>query len=155
MNASDHPPSRFSVRWRWTAAFVAIACAFAWFRHIQEPYRETQKLHNLIQSLGSRCPPDMKQTQWEVAVDWTNNLNGNSLVWGFKDGAAIKKHRQEIEARLQGHVNMDTIIWIWDRYAVLCPAGSRYQQWRQVMLDKIAKAGSSPSGRSAALLLGE
>ncbi|TWT78594.1 hypothetical protein [Neorhodopirellula pilleata] len=143
MDAREPTASRRR-RWlRWVIAVAAITCGIVWFRHVQEPYRETQKLHNLIQSLASRCPPDMEQTQWKIAVDWTNNLNGNSLVWGFKDGAAIRKHRQEIEARLQREVDMDTINWIWDRYAELCPAGSRYQQWRQVMLDEIAKISRS------------
>ena len=132
------------MRWfRWVIAVAAIACSLAWFRHVQEPYRETQKLHNLIQSLASRCPPDMDKTQWNVAVDWTNNLNGNTLVWGFNDGSAIRKHRQQIETRLQGEVDMGTIVWIWDRYAELCPAGLKYQEWRQVMLDEIAKTGQS------------
>ncbi|MEZ6043582.1 MAG: hypothetical protein R3C20_24050 [Planctomycetaceae bacterium] len=82
----------------------------------------------------------MEPSQWKVAVDWTNNLNSNSLVWGFKDGAAIRRHRKQIEERIQRKVDMDTITWIWDQYAELCPAGARYQQWRQVMLDEIAEA---------------
>jgi len=123
------------------AGVLLITCAGLWFRRIQEPYRETQKLHELIQSLANRRPDQLTQRQWQTAVDWTNNLNGNSLVWEFKDGPAIRTLRQQLETKLEGEVNMDTIIWIWDRYAELCPAGARYQKWRKVMLDEIDNGG--------------
>jgi hypothetical protein len=121
---------------------VIVTCTFS-YRQTTAPYREAEKIHVQILSLADRRPAEMTQSQWDSAVSWTNNLHANSLVWGFKNAAPIRSLRLQIESRLDGPVTMDTIIWIWDQYAELCPLGARYQKWRKVMLEEIERGGRS------------
>lgn len=131
---------------RWWIAILAISVAIMgtlWYRHATEPYREAARIRELIYSLMDRRPNDMTVRQWDSAVSYTNNLHANSLVWGFKNAPAIRHFRLRFESKLDGEVTMDTIIWIWDQYAELCPNGARYQQWRKVMLDEISSGGGT------------
>lgn len=122
---------------------LVIAAGFAWYRDITEPYREAEKMRVLILSLADRRPASLSPKQWESAVAWTNNLHCNSLVWGFTNAPAIRDLRVRMESQLDREVTMDTIIWIWDQYAKLCPLGASYQKWRKVMLDEIDSGGGN------------
>ena len=85
----------------------------------------------------------MTAKQWETAVAWTINLHGNSLLQFQASLSDITEFRMELTDRLRGPVDMSTIEWIWDRFAALCPAGARYQRFRQIMLDEIARGGGN------------
>ena len=140
-------------RWWLISLFIAVTVSsILWYRHTVAPYREAAKIGVQIRSLEKRCPADMTQTQWDSAVAWTNSLHANSLVWGFKNAPAIRSLRLRIEKKLNGTVTMDTIIWIWDQYAELCPHGARYQQWRKVMLEEIERGGRSEACSDSALM---
>ena len=133
-------PKRFSI----TLLVIAVSVAVAlWHRQATEPHREAAKIRGLILSMASRRPDNLTSKQWESAVAWTNNLHCNSLVWGFNDGPAIRNLRLRLEAKLDSPVTIDTIKWIWDQYAELCPLGAKYQQWRKVMLDEIDNGGGN------------
>ena len=131
-------------RW-WIALLVAAVpiVAVLWYRQTTEPYREAERIRVLVISLTGRRPENLTSKQWQSAVAWTNNLHCNSLVWGFNDGPAIRDFRLRLEAKLESSVTMDTIEWIWDEYAALCPLGARYQRWRKVMLDEIGNGGGN------------
>lgn len=123
---------------------VAVPVVVAlWFRQATEPYREAEKIHVLIMTLTNRRPENVTAKQWQSAVEWTNNLHCNGLVWDFKNGPAIRALRLSFERKLESPVTMEAITWLWDQYAMLCPLGARYQQWRKVMLDEIDSAASN------------
>lgn len=136
------PARPHRMRWRPIGLLIAVivSCTL-WYRHATAPYREAEKIHVHILSLADRRPAEMTQSQWDSAVSWTNNLHANSLVWGYRNAPAIRSLRLQISSRLDGPVTMDTIIWIWDQYAELCPLGARYQTWRKVMLEEIERGG--------------
>ena len=126
---------------------VPVVVAF-WYRQATEPYREAERIRVLIKSLNDRRPENLTSKQWQSAIEWTNNLHCNSLVWGFKNGPAIRDLRLRLETKLESPVTMDTITWVWDQYAVLCPLGARYQQWRKVMLEEIDRGGGGWAQRN-------
>jgi len=148
MSFDAHPDSHAARPKRYWLAILAMSVAIIgtlWYRHATEPYREAARIRELIYSLVARRPENMTVRQWDSAVAWTNNLHANSLVWGFKNAPAIRNLRLQFESKLDGEVTMGTIIWIWDQYAVLCPLGARYQQWRKIMLDEISSGGGTGS----------
>ena len=129
--------------WITLLVIAAPVVAALWYRQATEPYREAENIRVLVVSLTGRCPDNLTSKQWQSAVAWTNNLHCNSLVWGFNDGPAIRDLRLRLEAKLESPVTMDTTEWIWDQYAVLCPLGAQYQQWRKVMLEEIDSGGGN------------
>jgi hypothetical protein len=99
----------------------------------------------VIWQLADHRPADMTRKQWESAVSWTNNLDGNSLTF-LAPAESLRKLRLEIKSRLDDTdrpVDMETIHWIWDSYARLCPAGERYQRFRKQMTDEIESGGGN------------
>jgi hypothetical protein len=129
----------------WISALIVAASVMValWYRQATEPSREAAKLHALILSLAVRRPNNLTSKQWESAIAWTNNLHSNSLPFEFTDGPAIRSLRLQLEAKLESPVTIETINWIWDQYAELCPLGARYQPWRKVMLDEIEIGGGN------------
>ena len=119
-----------------------IAIAIWWCNQPSESFRESVRLSDVIESLAKRRPPDMEPSQWERAVGWTINLDGNSLTH-LADATAIRSLREQLERKLESDVDMETIGWIWDSYAELCTSGKRYQRFRQRMLDEIAEGGGN------------
>jgi hypothetical protein len=118
--------------------FSIVMSCYAWFQHTQvEPYRVSQQIEARICSLASKCPPSLRKDQWEIAVEWTGLLAGNSLPWGEADLDDLRRFQRELEEKAKGDVDMTTIFWIWDRHAQLTPSGKRYQRFRQQMLDEM------------------
>ncbi|MCA8988852.1 MAG: hypothetical protein KDA78_14480 [Planctomycetaceae bacterium] len=136
-NSKTVESNRWIFRLILLALIIATGGGIAWFRHIQQPYREAAELRTLIESLAGRKPDNLNTRQWESAVDWTRALHGNTLVWDFRDGKAIRELRLEVEEKLREPADLDTILWIWDRYSHLCRLGSEYQKWRPIMLDEV------------------
>lgn len=142
--SKGHHGFRFGIR----SMFVAITllavffASYGWFdRRILEPRRQSEAVQRHIESLAGRCPRDMSPRQWANAVGWTLNLHGNSLIMFQADGTKIRKFDERLAKKLAGEVNMDTIHWIWDEYAEICPGGANYQRFRSQMDDEIEHGG--------------
>lgn len=115
-----------------------VMSRYAWFQHTQvEPHRVSRQIEATIDSLTPRCPPSVRKDQWEIAIWWTSNLAGNSLLKEEGDLDDLRRFQRELEEKAKGDVDMTTISWIWDRHAQLTPAGKRYQRFRQQMLDEM------------------
>lgn len=138
----------WSHRWRWCGILAAIAICVAtcivislwvWIDHtIGKPRRLVSQIHVSIESLASKCPPDMTKEQWEVAVFWTNNLPGNCLLSGRVNLDDLRTFQRELEEKVQGKADMKLISWIWDEHARLTPAGQWYKQnFQRIMLDEM------------------
>jgi hypothetical protein len=129
--------------WRWcgviAAVVICIVIAFgAWLDHtFGEPRRISDQIGDTIASLAKKCPPDMTQDQWNVAVSWTNNLPGNSLLL-YANLDDLRTFQRELEKKVQGKADMKLISWIWDEHARLTPAGQWYKQnFQRIMLDEM------------------
>ena len=129
--------------WRREVTCVTLVVALAgngifWFQRWREPFRESERIRNLIRSLESRHPSEVASGQWECAVGWTCNLHANSLDAYEADSASLRKFREELSRKLDRPVSMETIHWIWDSYAMLCRGGANFQRYRSFMMDEIA-----------------
>ncbi len=122
---------------------AVIFAGYGYFdRRVLEPSRQAQAVQTHIMSLITRRPEDMTPLQWESAVGWTINLHANSLIFWQADGMRIHEFEQQFAQKLAGDVNMDTIHWIWDEYAAICPGGASYQRYRSQMLGDIQHRGN-------------
>jgi hypothetical protein len=130
------------------AVTACIAISFyVWFVHTKvEPYRAADQIYATIKSLASKCPATMRKEQWEVAMFWTANLAGNSLLPSQANLNDLRRFQHELEEKAKGDVDMALIFWIWDKHAELTPAGRSYQRFRKTMLDEM-RWDEYPSGR--------
>ena len=151
MTSSDAiPPSRYSVRFGMRSLLILfglLALLFAgygWvYRKVVAPRRHVDAIEVHLRTLVNRRPDDMSAAQWESAVGWTMNLHGNSLYAFQSDVPTLRAFEERLANRLAGDVDMDTIHWIWDEYADLCPGGERYQRLRPLMVEEVEKSGGN------------
>lgn len=135
---------RFGVRslFAATALLSVLFAAFGWYyRAILGPRLHANEVEELIRSLETRRPADMTRAQWDEAVWWTDCLHGNSLLSLEADVPTIDAFEDRLRDKLAGDVDMQTIHWIWDEYAHLCPGGAHYQRFKVQMLEDINSAG--------------
>ncbi|MBC7818316.1 MAG: hypothetical protein IAG10_15630 [Planctomycetaceae bacterium] len=119
-----------------------LVAACGWFdRKFLAPRRHDKAVEQLIGSLAQRRPPDVTRGQWASAVAWTWNLHGNSLLFIEADAPTIAAFEQRLRDRLAGKVDMETIDWIWNEYARLCPHGASFQRFKQRMQEEIETVG--------------
>jgi hypothetical protein len=128
--------------WRWcgimAVVVICIVIAFvAWVEHtIGKPRRIRDQMQATIASLEKKCPPDMTQREWDVAISWTLQLTGNTMLPGWADLDDMRRLDRELEERAKGKVDMDLVLWIWDEVAKIDPTGPRYKRKFQfVMLE--------------------
>lgn len=144
VDPQSKPNFRFSMR-SLLATILALSFLFAgvaWIYHtIVAPHRRADAVEELLRSLVSRRPSDMSRGQWGSAVAWTLNLHSNSLLMFEADGPTIGAFEDQLQAKLAGDVDMQTIHWIWDEYANLCPHGASYQRFKPQMMEEIASIG--------------
>ena len=141
---NEHQVVRFGTRSMFVtlAVLAVIFAGYGYFdRRFLEPSRQAQAVNTHIMSLITRRPKDMTPRQWESAVAWTLNLHSNSLAFSQADGRRIYAFEQRFAQRLVENVDMDTIHWIWDEYATICPGGASYQRFRSDMLDEVQRGG--------------
>jgi hypothetical protein len=60
----------------------------------------------------------------------------------------MRRFQSELDEKVNGDVDMTTILWIWDRYTTLTPAGGEYQRFRRVMLDEVEQVGPNDNPRN-------
>jgi len=145
-NATPTPQRRIRFSARSFLAAVAVLAvllsAYGWFhRKFVVTRRHSDAVQRLIESLVDRRPSDITRGQWGSAVAWTLNLHGNSLLMFEADGPSIKAFEERLKQKLEGDVGMETIHWIWNEYADICPHGASYQRFKVQMQDEIDNVG--------------
>jgi hypothetical protein len=94
-------------------------------------------------------PAGLDDGEWAAAVRWTDNLHGNSMLQFHATLSDLKQLEADIASRQKSDVDMETIEWIWDRYAELTPSGQRYnERFRSTMYEHMesARANGDPYG---------
>ena len=124
---------------------VTVCCLvmsyLGWWYRTNVDLRDTaDQIRASVLSLANKRPRTMTRGQWGCAVAWTNNLVCNSLLFEGKLDD-LRRFKRELAEKTKGAVDMETILWIWDQHSRLTPAGRKYQRFREVMLDEIAKVG--------------
>ncbi|MDM4016811.1 hypothetical protein [Roseiconus lacunae] len=140
-------PMQFSLRKLLITTALAATCfalIVAWHHSIMGRVRYARRLESHIESLRGRRPSQLTISQWDCMVDWTRNLHGNSLIAFQTSTPQLAKFEARVAARLAGNVDANTIEWLWDEYAGVCPGGQNYQRFRLMVNDSLA-ALNSPS----------
>jgi hypothetical protein len=146
INHLDEPkPARIAL---WSgllvlALILVLVTLAGWYYVRQQPFRWSRVIDAHLDSLVSRRPAEMSPRQWESAVAWTGNLHANSLVAHQADGPTVAALERRIREKLAGKVDLQTIHWIWDEYARVCPGGASYQRFRPLMMEEIEAGGAS------------
>ncbi len=119
---------------------MILAAGVAFYRSFIEPRRISDEIQSHLRTLATRRPQSMTPHQWEAAVAWTSNLHGNSSYsfLGDPNIPAMRAFERRLAQKLEGHVDMQTIDWIWDEYAELCECGADYQKFRPQMYEEIS-----------------
>lgn len=105
--------------------------------------RASDSLRQRIAMLVLATPSEPSDNEWAAAVQWTaGNLHSNSLVAFEASLTEIVQLESDLVERMQSEVGMDTIDWLWDRYAELTDHGHRYRaKFRVAMLESMEDAG--------------
>ena len=147
---SDKSNRRSAIRFGIRSLFLVLTvlavlfAAYGWlYRQIIEPRQQANAIEKQLEALAGRRPKGLTPRQWESAVAWTCNLHGNSLLKYQADGPTIRGFEKRLARKLAGNVNLETIHWIWDEYAAICPGGKNYQRFRAVMVDEIEQGGAN------------
>jgi hypothetical protein len=125
-----------------TIVILAIICIIVfigfWFEYtIFKPRRIAEHIDKSIESLYKKCPPDMKDVEWESAVVWTGHISANSWLMNA-DLNDLQHFQNELDERILMKVDMNLIFWIWDEIAKMTPSGQRYKQkYQNIMLNEM------------------
>lgn len=123
---------RFSLRKLFAATLVfslLFAMALAAKRSIIGRSRVSRRIEAQLESMASAKPADFNAKQWQVMVDWTRNLHGNSLLAFQTSLSEITAFESRLNERLDGTVDASTIEWIWDKYDRVFDGGHQYQRF--------------------------
>jgi hypothetical protein len=155
----------------WNKITILVICAimcitlllWLWYDYkIAKPYKESnQIMSNIIDNIDSlkyEYPPDITHEEWNVAVYYTHQLAGGSLLALHANLNDLRRFQRELDERVKGKVDMNLIFWIWDEIPKLTLHGKIYKQEHQkFMLDEMQKAseGKSETGRNGGNTPGE
>jgi hypothetical protein len=134
----------------WLLVIVVVG-TFFWFETL-EPLRRHRQFCEIVQaeflSLAKKRPPNVDRHQWEGVVAHTLNALANCFTFARNiPRAAMDGFETELHRRLQGHVDLSTIDWVWDEVVTLTPYGKQYSDnWRptsEFWLAEFAKGNAS------------
>ncbi|QDV23097.1 hypothetical protein [Aureliella helgolandensis] len=81
----------------------------------------------LIESLRSKCPPDVSAQKWDSAINWTRTAYDN--VFFSVDSVAtdeVAKFTSEASKKFAKEVGIETLDWVWERLAQTGLRGKNY-----------------------------
>ena len=110
-----------------------------WYRAIE--YR--------ILCLAERRPENVNPKQWAACLNWTWNLHDN---WGpdsYFDARSRETFLAEFDKKLKGQVDLSTIDWIWDQYALHTKGGRSWSDhYRPTTADRLKEATADQYGEN-------
>lgn len=109
---------------------AAVACVTPIL--IQESRRqmyinETENVRQLLQQMRTRRPDEVPEKQWNQAVEWAEIVTSNvACVDYFFPLEDLKPFRVELEQKMKGPVDLNTIDWIWTDLKSGNSSGAKY-----------------------------
>lgn len=85
------------------------------------------KLRGVFEELRERCPPRVNAKAWDEAINWIIIASANICTSPDRvSNAEMAALRADIDERLEGPVDLETLFWIWDRLGRTGPEGKLY-----------------------------
>jgi hypothetical protein len=107
---------------------AVILCWCAWQVWTLHRYgSRSRAIREAINSLRHRRPVNISERAWEEGVGWTITAHVNvCLSPGHTSYEAMDRYGRDLDEKLNGAVDADTLDWIWDRLAETGPHGKSY-----------------------------
>lgn len=109
-------------------AACVVPLALRVFRHVAYA-QDRRAAQDMVNQLRHLRPPDVDAETWEMASGWAITAYCN--VCFSPDHVPhdeLRRFRAELEAKLQGPVDLATIDWVWERLGQTGPSGLSYKQ---------------------------
>jgi hypothetical protein len=99
--------------------------------------RVHQDIDDTIRYLEPSEPSTVDPTVWENARGATITAYANvCFSTGHVSMAEMYRLRRDLDAKLKGQVDLDTLIWIWERLGKTGPHGESYARRHRPLLDQ-------------------
>ncbi len=128
------------------ALFGTLGFAFWFFgiRPHEEGMRTGKQIERAILKLSTKCPADVSRERWAHCIAWTWQLHTNYGPYSYWDRDERQRFIEELEQRVNGHVDMATIDWIWDQYVESTTGGRDYDGYRPTVPERLEEVDSHP-----------
>lgn len=86
------------------------------------------EMQTTLRNLRPSRPP-VSQATWNCAHGWVTNAYGNVIVvQGVPTTAEMYRLRDDLETKLKGSHDLNTLKWLWNRLGETSPHGKRYTE---------------------------
>jgi hypothetical protein len=129
----------------WFAALAIVAAVLAWGAAKVIPLRRynlrSQSINAKICALQERRPVNVSEKLWEDCIAWTSIAHCNvCFSEGHTKYEAMLRYEQDLDEKLKGQVDLDTLKWIGARLEKSGPHGQHYfvkvkwwEQWESTL----------------------
>ena len=95
--------------------------------------QRSHRINEKIIALRERQPPNVSERLWTECVAWASIAHCNiCFSEGHTSYEAMCRFEEQLDEKLQGEVDLDTIEWIGERLAETGPHGRQYMnKWRE------------------------
>ena len=127
------------------AVLVLVAGALAWSAAEIFPLSRyslrSRRINEKICSLRDRRPADVSEKVWEECVAWASIAHCNiCFSEGHTTYEAMLRYEEDLDEKLKGQVDLDTLKWIGERLEKTGPQGQQYfvkvkwwEQWESML----------------------
>jgi hypothetical protein len=100
-----------------------------WTLHRLEYSREQRVTYELVKQLRQRRPAAVAPLRWDAATSWAVTAYVNVCFSPEHVSLEeLKRFRADLEQRLRGPVDLETVDWFWHRLGRTGPHGRGYHQ---------------------------
>jgi hypothetical protein len=120
-------------------ALLALPMAFCLVPvgRLTEWRRVHKRLDDKIRYLKPSDPSGVDPAVWDNALGATITAYGNvCFSTGHVSIPEMYRLQDDLDAKLKGKVDLDTLIWIWERLGETGPAGKDYAREKRPLLDQ-------------------
>ena len=148
---TDAPKSRWSFSLKTLFVVVTVAGCLMLLLLPVANYVAWRGYHikgsDLIASMDSRRPSTVSPREWEVVHFWIGVAFANVCFSpDHVSLAELKRFNNDLDSKLQGKVDLNTVDWIWERLASTGPQGAGYvERFMPQYRDELESAQSSRS----------
>jgi endo-beta-N-acetylglucosaminidase D len=106
---------------------TSVVCALMFANESARFRRTYRKMDTALQILLVKKPKEVSLARWEDAVRWTNNACSNVCFSpAHIDLPEFQRFCDELNQKVKGKVDLDTLKWIWSRLASTGSHGRNY-----------------------------